>query len=673
MKKIDLHLHTVQSITDYSFEFSLEKLKEYVDKLEIDCIAITNHNLFDLQQFEEIVRHLSHIKVLPGIEIDLEGGHLLLISENYELIDFEFRCNQIKELISTKNDTISVEKMRTIFTDLDKYLLIPHYDKQPVIREETLSKLYPHIICGEVSSIVKFKSCWSDKTKLTPVIFSDARISKDLHEFPVKQTFIEIDQITLPGIKSCLFDRSKVSLSREDGNELFLATNDGLYLSTGLNIILGERSSGKSHTLNKICDTFENVKYIKQFSLLQDGEENFKKMLSTRNSTVTEEFLLEFKHVVSDISSIDIKQHKLDIEKYLETLIKFALESDKQDAFAKASLFNEVPFSDAELGGLQRIIDATILLIENEQYKAIIENNISIINLKALACELIKEYQKAYNSNLQMRWLNQLISTVQLGLRSKTSATFPEDINFYSIVLENEKVKRFGQIVKGLQTEKEISRKDLRGFQLVVNTRKFANATQLKTVSGGKLPFSDAFSTYDVPYRFLNTLKQIAIPETDHYKYFVNIEYKILNKYNTPVSGGERSEFNLLHEINDALKHDLLLIDEPESSFDNLFLKNEVNELIKDISQKIPVIIVTHNSTVGASIKPNYLVYTQKIITNNIANYKIFAGYPANKTLKSLEGELIDNFNVLISCLEAGKEAYDNRRNNTYEILENRK
>ena len=71
MKKIDLHLHTVPSLSDSHFDFSLEKLKEYVIAAEIDCIAITNHNLFDKEQFEFIASSLQ-ITVLPGIEIDLD-------------------------------------------------------------------------------------------------------------------------------------------------------------------------------------------------------------------------------------------------------------------------------------------------------------------------------------------------------------------------------------------------------------------------------------------------------------------------------------------------------------------------------------------------------------------------------------------------------------------------
>ncbi|EPR74063.1 PHP N-terminal domain protein [Winogradskyella psychrotolerans RS-3] len=62
MKKIDFHIHTVQSVSDRHFEFDIESLKEYVDLLKIDCIAITNHNLFDKIQFEEICKKLE-IKV----------------------------------------------------------------------------------------------------------------------------------------------------------------------------------------------------------------------------------------------------------------------------------------------------------------------------------------------------------------------------------------------------------------------------------------------------------------------------------------------------------------------------------------------------------------------------------------------------------------------------------
>lgn len=47
MKKIDLHLHTVSTVSDRNFTFSMERLEWYVSEGNLDAIAITNHNMFD--------------------------------------------------------------------------------------------------------------------------------------------------------------------------------------------------------------------------------------------------------------------------------------------------------------------------------------------------------------------------------------------------------------------------------------------------------------------------------------------------------------------------------------------------------------------------------------------------------------------------------------------------
>lgn len=96
-----------------------------------------------------------------------------------------------------------------------------------------------------------------------------------------------------------------------------------------------------------------------------------------------------------------------------------------------------------------------------------------------------------------------------------------------------------------------------------------------------------------------------------------------------------------------------------------------MNELIKDIAKEIPVIVVTHNSTVGASIKPDYILYTTKRLNGADVNYKVFSGYPHSKELTSTDGEKVENFEVMLNCLEAGQEAYNDRKIRSYEILKN--
>jgi hypothetical protein len=673
MKKIDLHIHTISTVSDYDFDFDLSKLKEYVDKLEIDCIAITNHNTFDFNQFN-IIKDSLDIVVFPGIEIDLERGHLLLISDNTDLSeinDFSKKCERVKKLINSKDDYISLEQFKEIFPLLDKYLLIPHYHKKPVIKPEIIEQIDTLISAGEVSSYKKFKTCVKDEESLVPVIFSDSRYFAEMENFSTQQTWVDLEEITLSGIKSCLTDKQKVFLTKEEGNEFFQATAEGLMLSTGLNVILGERSTGKTVTLNKIHNTHENIKYIKQFSLLQNDAQKFEELLSRRHSTVSENYLKDFKKVVDSVKDIDLQQNKIDIDNYLSSLLKFASDNEKADAYSNTKLFSENHFGTKDLTGLKKLINATKTLKENTEYKTIINRHIATTSLEALEIDLMKEYIEIEEANLKKEWVNNIITKVKDELRFRTSSSVPSDIDFYRILIENEKVKKFNSIVNNIKIEREIDRKEIRGFKIVAKTKRFSNASHLKKVCNRQISLANAFSKYHKPYSYLIALKKADIEDTELFKYFIDIDYKTLNKLGFPVSGGERSEFNLLHEINDALKHNMLLIDEPESSFDNIFLKNEVNALLRDISKSIPVIIVTHNSTVGASIKPHFVACTKREIENDEIVYKTFSGFPSDKQLLSVNGETIDNFEIMLNCLEAGQDEYERRRNEAYEILKN--
>ena len=96
-----------------------------------------------------------------------------------------------------------------------------------------------------------------------------------------------------------------------------------------------------------------------------------------------------------------------------------------------------------------------------------------------------------------------------------------------------------------------------------------------------------------------------------------------------------------------------------------------IKRRFQGISKSIPVIIVTHNSTVGASIKPNYIACTKREIENGKIIYKTFSGHPADIHLKSVTGEIINNYDAMLNCLEAGNDEYNKRREETYDILKN--
>ena len=668
MKKIDLHIHTKSSSQDRDFSFSKEVLKKYVNEAELSCIAITNHNLFDKDQFLEIKSSLE-ILVLPGIEVDVEKCHILVLADGRDLDDFSQRCEEVERRWRASGAALQHADFEEVFGDLRKYILIPHYLKEPKISAESLEKFEGHIHCGEVSSPKKFMACHNDPEMLTPVFFSDCRVSDALTVLPTKHTFVDCEDLSFGSLRHVLKDRDKVSISKDGGISHFQIFPDGQKLSTGLNVILGDRSSGKSHTLEKICDWFgaENTRYIRQFDLVArneaEDEKNFKDFLSEKTSLFARDYLADLQDAVAHILDIDLQADMLAIDQYISSLLNYARETSRHDAFSKAKMYNEEPFLRKDLKGLQGLISSTKQLVSNVEYRDVIEKHLDLGALKALYVELMRIYCIHQESNDKKDWVNTAVQDIKEKLQRKSSAPSVAEVDLLKIAKNARAVERFETLVKAARKPKTALRKRKGSFEIVAQVGPFKGSGELKNLSRSNRGFSTAFEKYDKPYEYLRELRKIGAPveASDFSKYLTKVEYKILNRDGMEASGGERSEFFLLDRIEGASSADVLLIDEPESSFDNHFLKAEVNEIIKEISRKMPVVVVTHNNTVGVSIRPDFILYTKKEISNSEIKWRIFSGSPTSKRLVSMDGLEIPTREVLLGNLEAGVRTYEER------------
>lgn len=312
-------------------------------------------------------------------------------------------------------------------------------------------------------------------------------------------------------------------------------------------------------------------------------------------------------------------------------------------------------------------------MIENVEYRAIIEKHVDVDSLKRLAVELIELLWEKKLDGKKKRFVNGLVRDIREGLRRRTSAVQLKDVGLYEVSLKERKVERFSEIVKWLQKEATISEESIQGFRILATKGSFEGAGEVKSASRIKTTFRDAFEQYEYPYEYLQRLlAKEDLSRSELYKLFTKITYKILNADGFEVSGGERSEFRLLQEIKDAQNYDMLLLDEPESSFDNMFLRSDVNRMVKEVSEIMPVVVVTHNSTVGASVGGDYLLYASKEIEGKDVVYRVYAGYPTDSSLHSVDDKTINNYLITLNTLEAGQEAYNDRRGR-YEALKNRR
>lgn len=426
--------------------------------------------------------------------------------------------------------------------------------------------------------------------------------------------------------------------------------------------------------LNQIQKCFgEKALYIKQFSLLNTKDPNsieqFEKDDKIEQEKRSAAFLKPFRDLVEDVCQIPTLDYdKALLEGYLNSLLKFANEQNLNDIYSKAQLFNTQQYAIPDSKELEELIKAVELLLKTERYQDLIGNLLGGDALKELYCKLVDEIRKLKLECKLLSEVNSTLETIKTNLQMKSSATRIPFIDVYGMLVNDIKRKKFEEVAKSLQKDRTIDERTISHFTITTKTRPYRNASDMK--QGTQVSLVNAFESYGKPFDFLQKLKETGIESSSYYKYFVKVEYKILNSVGTVVSGGERTEFNFLSKVKDAMTYDILIIDEPESSFDNLFLKEEVNTLIKEMSKTMPVVVSTHNSTIGGSIMPDYIIYTDKKIENNSIVYRVYEGTPDSKNLVTSGGDKIENYAITMNSLEAGEIAY-NKRKQGYDLLKN--
>lgn len=672
MKKVDLHIHTVPSIKDANFTFDIDKMRLYVQTLKLDAIAITNHNLFDKNQFDEIKNELN-ITVFPGVEVDLENGHIIVIADVDSLDEFDDQCNLLKEKIVDNKSVITYDEFISIFTNYEEYLLVPHYKKKPAMQQSILKKFGKNITCGEVDNIKKFCVLKKQQDDLVPLLSSDVRIKKDLENFPTRFTFLDINDTSLKSIKYALKDKNKVFINESRNDNEFIFTSDGLVASTKLNVIIGKRSSGKTYTLNMIKDTFDtsDVKYIKQFEITEkSGQDKFDKITKVEYEKFTNEYISPIANIMPYILEIDLEEDNTKLENYHSSLINRALNSERNDIFSKSSMFNEITFDTKTNNELVELINAIKILLDNDTYKEIIEKNIEKASLEKLLSKFIKIYRNKYLDEKLKNDIDKLIKKIQNKLELKSSIETISQIDFYSIMKDRLIVNRFNEDFNKIKLREKIFEEDYQRFKVVAEKVPYKNVTDMKkgaNIDTGAL--KDLFDKYykKDTFKYVQELRENSVSTDSISKSIIEINYTVINDKGSEISGGEKAEFNLLKELDEAKNYDVLLLDEPESSFDNPYIKENINTLIKDISNKTTVFVVTHNNTLGVSNKADKLIYT---MYNNVEQkYELYIGNFTDSNLKNKDGKSISTYNAIVNCMEAGIDTYEERRK-IYENLE---
>lgn len=146
--KIDIHTHTrkAKSGDAASRNISAEEFCQVITSTDVKIIAITNHNIFDKQQYDDIRAKMDKgIQVWPGIELDIiengRRGHLLVIVAPQKAEEFSKIVNDLTLKTSPDSFGVGIEKTVDSFDHLGPLYIAHYHQKKPDLSDEDVSTI----------------------------------------------------------------------------------------------------------------------------------------------------------------------------------------------------------------------------------------------------------------------------------------------------------------------------------------------------------------------------------------------------------------------------------------------------------------------------------------------------------------------------------------------------
>lgn len=95
------------------------------------------------------------------------------------------------------------------------------------------------------------------------------------------------------------------------------------------------------------------------------------------------------------------------------------------------------------------------------------------------------------------------MAEINKRLQYHSSAPALPDVSFYTIATNRHKRTKFKLLCSYIMRERKIASMDVAKFKIQAKTRKFENATDMKSVLGRKVSLVDAYTQYGNPISFI--------------------------------------------------------------------------------------------------------------------------------------------------------------------------
>ncbi len=706
--KIDVHVHTkkCKSGDAATREVSPSRFCEIVLATDVKIIAITNHNAFDLEQFNNIINAIDkEVQVWPGIELDIKDGenrgHLLVIVSPSKSEEFSKIIGSITAGSDPDSFITSIQETVTKFDPLGPLYIAHYQQKKPDISDVALEKLIS--TTSNRSRVIK---------EVTNSISAGIYIShgypsiygSDIHDWDQYETESDkLPDLRLP-VESfehfcLLLDKDPTTintlLDKKTSEVLALKPfDDGtevkLKIFSDINVLFGAKGTGKSCILQAIAKHFcDNGMDAKVFESGNDSLED-KYDLRGRDLTIN---LAPFgiNYCTDEINFVK-NAREVDVTNVSNYYSFFA--SEHRNRNAKKILIKDFDSED-ESGPKRKFEDYNESTSKIKAFLDFLSKSEPVS--KVFSHEdldgLIKSINRLFNGLSQGKWtkfakwkevhlLNSAIKTYKKEVTRKTgSPAKPTTTGFRDYALNRIKIEANAKEVL-VNIKKPISEK----IEYVGNLGVDKGELQCKTimfihdgnVRDGTLNTVKGIKKSTQKF-FVQTIQDIVskvygeklfetitalnnIPDIEDIKTINELllfkRHFSINDNDYRPSTGESSMLMLQNEL--GTEKDVYILDEPEKSLGNEYINDVIVPILKEKARAgKKVFISTHDANIAVRTLPYSSVYR----CHGRHGYDTYVGNPFSNHLINIRdnGDKLDWKKVSMKTLEGGEEAFGER------------
>lgn len=705
--KIDIHVHTKKCKSGDSEHRNIDadRFDEIIRRTEVKILAITNHNHFDLKQYEEIKDKVKDVcQIWPGIELDIiEDGrraHLIVIVCPSKVEEFSNKIDILLESKTPDNFNISIDETVTQFDFLDPIYIGHYHAKKPDLLDEDLEQLISkvankkrvlkeatnsisagiYISHGHNSIYGSDAHDWNDYQKISEGL-PDLRLP--VESFEQFCLLLEKDNTT---INTILEQKTNEEIQLNPFNVAELVDID---IYNDINIIFGSKGTGKSDILQALS------KYYNDLGFKNKVYESNSNTLDATYDLKGHGFNIQAEEFDMDECSQELKNIKNSSENNITSLSSYQRyysieERNKISKKLKIKNFTQLDESSSErefediaasLELFQTFIDnvesdeTLIEIIGSELY---IELN-SV--LERILIKLKKESEKRIIDLRSISLFNQIVNVFIEQVAKKTGQPQkPISTGFGHYASNRVKIERdLNKVLENISKEIKPEIKYVGDLgdkgklycqtNLVIQDGKFINSDYTPVKSVTKNPQRNFAASLELisKHLYANTLFE-KIRELNEIEGSENInglsDLLIFHRHftingNKYVPSTGESSMILLH--NELLEDkEIYIIDEPEKSLGNDYISNVIVPMLKEKAQNgRKVIVATHDANIAVRTLPYNSIYRE----HDINGYYTYQGNPFSNNLICNNGSKddLDWKEISMKTLEGGKEAFGER------------